>query len=104
MKLYATVTSERASKGQGGNEFLEIVIMNEEKEQQARFDVTNDENGFILDYLDYATGEVTRLKRGANTTHGTASRIETKGKKQKGEEYERELKREERRGYPKGFK
>ncbi len=27
MKLYATVTSERASKGQGGNEYLDIDIM-----------------------------------------------------------------------------
>ncbi len=26
MKLYATTTSERASKGQGGNEFLEIEL------------------------------------------------------------------------------
>ncbi len=26
MKLYATTTSERASKGQGGNEFLEIKL------------------------------------------------------------------------------
>ena len=26
MKLYATVTSERASKGQGGNDFLDIVL------------------------------------------------------------------------------
>lgn len=26
MQLYATVSSERASKGQGGNEYLEIVI------------------------------------------------------------------------------
>jgi len=26
MKLYATTTSERASKGQGGNEYLNIVI------------------------------------------------------------------------------
>lgn len=26
MKLYATVTSERASKGQGGNKFLEIEL------------------------------------------------------------------------------
>lgn len=30
MKLYATTTSERASKGQGGNS-LEIIITNEEK-------------------------------------------------------------------------
>ena len=26
MKLYATVTSERASKGQGGNEYIEIEL------------------------------------------------------------------------------
>lgn len=26
MKLYATITSERATKGQGGNEYLDIVI------------------------------------------------------------------------------
>jgi len=26
MKLYATTTSERASKGQGGNEFLEVAL------------------------------------------------------------------------------
>lgn len=32
MKLYATVTSERASKGQGGNDYLTIVVRN--KEQQ----------------------------------------------------------------------
>lgn len=29
MKLYATVTSERASKGQGGNDFLEIELTGE---------------------------------------------------------------------------
>lgn len=27
MKLYATVTSERASKGQGGNEYINIDLM-----------------------------------------------------------------------------
>jgi hypothetical protein len=31
MKLYATVTSERASKGQGGNEYVNINITNEQK-------------------------------------------------------------------------
>jgi hypothetical protein len=29
MKLYATTTSERASKGQGGNDYLDIEILNE---------------------------------------------------------------------------
>jgi hypothetical protein len=33
MKLYATITSERASKGQGGNQFLDIVIRNESQEE-----------------------------------------------------------------------
>lgn len=27
MKLYATVTSERASKGQGGNKFLDVAVL-----------------------------------------------------------------------------
>lgn len=27
MKLYATVTSERASKGQGGNNFLDVALL-----------------------------------------------------------------------------
>lgn len=31
MKLYATTTSERASKGQGGNQFLKIEIIDEER-------------------------------------------------------------------------
>ena len=32
MKLYATTTSERASKGQGGNDFIEINIYDEEQD------------------------------------------------------------------------
>jgi len=31
MKLYATTTSERASKGQGGNEYLKIEITDADK-------------------------------------------------------------------------
>ena len=33
MKLYATVTSERASKGQGGNKYLDIEIKAQELEE-----------------------------------------------------------------------
>ena len=73
MKLYATVTSERATKGQGGNECLKIIVLDEYKTQKARFDVTNDEDGFILDFLNYESGAVTRL-------------LEQKGEKQKGEQ------------------
>lgn len=31
MKLYATTTSERASKGQGGNKYIETIITDENK-------------------------------------------------------------------------
>ncbi len=33
MKLYATTTSERASKGQGGQKYIEIEITTENREQ-----------------------------------------------------------------------
>ena len=36
MKLYATITSERATKGQGGNQFLNIIIRNENQEELMR--------------------------------------------------------------------
>ena len=35
MKLYSTVTSERASKGQGGNDFLHISVRDEGKKEIA---------------------------------------------------------------------
>ncbi|HEX3624885.1 MAG TPA: hypothetical protein VH280_05590 [Verrucomicrobiae bacterium] len=74
MKLYATVASERATKGQGGNDYLKIVIKDEMKTTKAIIDVTNDEFGFVIDYTDCHTGETNRLKE------------ELKGKKQKGNE------------------
>ncbi len=41
MKLYATVTSERASKGQGGNTHLEVTLQGGEyRDILARFEVT----------------------------------------------------------------
>jgi len=44
MKLYATTTSERASKGQGGNDYLESNYFITSKEKpQARVRVINDE-------------------------------------------------------------
>lgn len=33
MKLYATTTSERASKGQGGNKYLEIDVYDENQDR-----------------------------------------------------------------------
>lgn len=44
MKLYATTTSERASKGQGGNKRLEITVQGGEyRDILARFEVKNNE-------------------------------------------------------------
>lgn len=37
MKLYATVTSERASKGQGGNKFIDIDILVGSADDSKRF-------------------------------------------------------------------
>lgn len=37
MKLYATATSERASKGQGGNDYIDIDLQGEGGELVARF-------------------------------------------------------------------
>ena len=33
MKLYGSVKSERAEKGQGGNEFLDIKVTNDERQE-----------------------------------------------------------------------
>ena len=62
MKLYGIITSERASKGQGGNQFLEIEIKAEKVEgiptraniYQLRLDV---DNGRLYATLhDYSNG------------------------------------------------
>ncbi len=46
MKLYATTTSERASKGQGGNNYLTIAIKDESERVQLLLTVIND-NGTV---------------------------------------------------------
>lgn len=48
MKLYATTTSERASKGQGGNDFLDINITNEHKEIIANIYIKNNKVHFTF--------------------------------------------------------
>ncbi len=53
MKLYATTTSERASKGQGGNNYLNIDInVLDDKEPSYRVRVINDELLNII-YLSF---------------------------------------------------
>lgn len=47
MKLYATTTSERASKGQGGNEYLKIAI-NVYDDSNPRYWITVTEDEFTV--------------------------------------------------------
>jgi hypothetical protein len=78
MKLYAKTTSERASKGQGGNKFLNIDITVGERDYQVdagRVAVREDGNWFYIDYYEPSKDEGKNLLT-----------IEQKGKKQKGEE------------------
>jgi len=110
MKLYGIITSERASKGQGGNEYLEINIKAEKVEgtptraniYQLRLEVKDGKlyatlhdysNGNTQDLITFrpatqcdhsATDEgVLCVKCGYNTLHLTNK--ELKGKKQKGD-------------------
>lgn len=52
MKLYATTTSERASKGQGGNDFIHINVTDDNKEliAQIRFEPFIDDIGDGIRY------------------------------------------------------
>ena len=47
MKLYATTTSERARKGQGGNEVLNIVVRNEKQQCIAHINFYPDNQCYI---------------------------------------------------------
>lgn len=85
MKLYATTTSERASKGQGGNKFLKVEFQIEQTNptgfkryiDAGDIDI-NINNGVIeIDYISQG-GNVTPL---ANFKED----LQEKGKKQKGE-------------------
>jgi hypothetical protein len=80
MKLYATTTSERASKGQGGNKYLSIEIKTDKTILTACFIeiVEQDENNILLNIT--ANGE---LRNGVRYIIPK----ELKGKSQKGELY-----------------
>ncbi len=43
MKLYGSIKSERAEKGQGGNEFLEISVTNDKRQEVASIKVIPDD-------------------------------------------------------------
>lgn len=71
MRLYATVTSERASKGQGGNESLDIEITHEEEGL-----VWKIEGRIVGDEITYTL---------YNVLYGGTYETKLKGEKQKGE-------------------
>lgn len=84
MKLYATTTSERASKGQGGNEFLNITIASGSAKDSYIFaDIIVDKSGFIY----FRNGDKKEIAC-YTTQDGKLVDITnmTKGEKQKGDE------------------
>jgi len=74
MKLYATVTSERAKKGQGG-EFLTIDITDKHKHKILNLHIYEGERGYILRGSDYGMFKI--------------DISDSKGEKKKGENCER---------------
>lgn len=85
MKLYATTTSERASKGQGGNRYLDIQLtVSSERVSAGRVIVEPSGTGYKVFYIPPAG--MTKAD-GVTLSEITAEYIESKTKceKQKGE-------------------
>lgn len=87
MKLYGTITSERASKGQGGNDFLNVKLLIGGKHHQIeigilRLEPYEDSNvkGYLL-----ALDRSSNLRKEAGRVYGEILTIETKAKRQKDE-------------------
>jgi len=83
MKLYATVTSERASKGQGGNKRVEITLLIHpiERKEIGRLIMKCEDDVYTVYYYPINTNcEEQELNSGRMLLY------ETKGEKQKGEE------------------
>ena len=59
MKIYATIISERASKGQGGNKKLEIVLTiedeNKKKKYFGKITLTRNKDFYWLGFIDRNT-------------------------------------------------
>lgn len=78
MKLYATVTSERASKGQGGNKYLDIDIYVDDLERTPLTFLRVEQKGSEFILKNSETGQVYDSKPVENKKY-------LKGKKQKSE-------------------
>ncbi len=65
MKLYATTTSERASKGQGGNNYIKIDLLVGDKKHPHQIGTINlikEFNFYTLDFTNYK-GKTMRLDK-----------------------------------------
>ena len=67
MKLYATTTSERATKGQGGNDYIDIIINDDTKRVIAQIQLWYEKEKLLLKYNDCMGNEeyenITKGKR-----------------------------------------
>lgn len=90
MKLYATVSSERATKGQGGNEYLEVNLYDEEQDIIATIGIkpkrfVNDTQVLQIGY----NGHFTKIDAHDMAESGSdfwGVKDKTKGKQQKDED------------------
>lgn len=57
MKLYATVKSERASKGQGGQEYIDIIVNDERGKNLSRLYVEIRDDEIHTELRRYSNGE-----------------------------------------------
>jgi hypothetical protein len=82
MNIYATTTSERASKGQGGNKYLNIELKDEYENIILSLHYQNDDKKM---YLSCVKGEFWALSALNTHTRLALNELEQKGKSQKGE-------------------
>lgn len=80
MKLYATVTSERASKGQGGNEYIKISLQGKDGQMLGSIILTHNDalDTYFIRYVSNRYGEF--VIKGIKGIKGIK---QSKGKKQK---------------------
>lgn len=89
MKLYATVQSERATKGQGGNEYLRInlTIGNAKEQASAGVVEVREISPDVFEVYYHSSTSRTRSKV-INTINIRGTVFEAKAKKQKGEKHD----------------
>jgi len=83
MKLYATVTSERARKGQGGNEYIEINITADRK-SLLEISVSEKSKEWVIEVWDRNNKNHSFSIPTENAIQENMAKL-AKGKKQKGE-------------------